>query len=206
MSDMSEEASLQALFSEAYTGVPPWEIGKPQRPFIAVADRVESPLLDAGCGSGNTALFFAARGHQVTGIDFVEAAIEQARAKASARGLTAEFLVKDAMTLSAWDRRFRSVIDSGLFHIFLGEERMRYAKGLAHVTAPRGRLFLLSFTDDPRERGPAGVSREGICDAFADDWIVESVEPIQGEISAAFAAEFPAESLKMWFAIIRRKG
>ena len=132
---MSDEPSSHERFNEAYTGVPPWEIGKPQRPFIAVADRVESPLLDAGCGSGNTALFFAACGHQVTGIDFVEAAIEQARAKASARGLTAEFLVKDAMTLSAWDRRFRSVIDSGLFHVFVGEERKRYAKGLAHVTA-----------------------------------------------------------------------
>jgi ubiquinone/menaquinone biosynthesis C-methylase UbiE len=203
---MSDEPSSHERFSEAYTGVPPWEIGKPQRPFIAVADRVESPLLDAGCGSGNTALFFAARGHQVTGIDFVEAAIDQARAKAAARGLTAEFLVKDAMTLGAWDRRFRSVIDSGLFHIFVGEERKRYAKGLARVTAPGGRLFLLSFTDDPRERGPAGVSRQGIYDTFADDWIVESVEPIHGEISAAFAADFPAEGPKMWFAVIRRKG
>jgi ubiquinone/menaquinone biosynthesis C-methylase UbiE len=203
---MSDEPSSHERFREAYTGVPPWEIGKPQRPFIAVADQVESPLLDAGCGTGNSALFFAARGHQVTGVDFVEAAIDQARAKAAARGLTAEFLVKDAMTLSAWDRRFRSVIDSGLFHIFVGEERKRYVKGLAHVTAPGGRLFLLSFTDEPRERGPAGVSRQGIYDAFADDWIVESVGLVHGEVSIAFAADFPAEGPRMWFAIIRRKG
>jgi ubiquinone/menaquinone biosynthesis C-methylase UbiE len=203
---MSDEPSSHERFSEAYTGVPPWEIGKPQRPFIAAADQVESPLLDAGCGTGNSALFFAARGHQVTGVDFVEAAIDQARAKASARGLTAEFLVKDAMTLSAWDRRFRSVIDSGLFHIFVGEERKRYVKGLAHVTAPGGRLFLLSFTDEPRERGPAGVSRQGIYDEFADDWIVESAGLVHGEVSIAFAADFPAEGPRMWFAIIRRKG
>jgi len=203
---MSDEPTSHARFSEAYTGIPPWEIGKPQRPFITAADRVESPLLDAGCGTGNTALFLAARGHRVTGIDFVDAAIDQARAKAAARGLTVEFLVRDAMTLSAWDRRFRSVIDSGLFHTFVGEERTRYARGLAHVTAPGGRLFLLSFTDDPRERGPAGISRQGIFDMFADDWIVESVELIFGEISAAFAADFPAEGPKMWFAIIRRKG
>ena len=64
MPNMSEEASLQALFREDYAGVPPWEIGKPQPPFVAVADRIESPLLDAGCGTGNTALFFAARGRR----------------------------------------------------------------------------------------------------------------------------------------------
>jgi SAM-dependent methyltransferase len=203
---MSDEPSSYERFSEAYTGVPPWEIGKPQRPFIAAADQVESPLLDAGCGSGNTALFFAARGHQVTGIDFVEAAIDQARAKAAARSLTAEFLVKNAMTLSAWDRRFRSVIDSGLFHIFVDEERKRYAKGLAHITAPGGRLFLLSFTDEPRATGPAGVSLQGIHDAFANDWIIESVWLVHGEVNIAFAADFPAEGPRMWFAIIRRKG
>lgn len=206
MSDMPEEASLQALFSEDYAGVPPWEIGKPQPPFVAVADRIESPLLDAGCGTGNTALFFAARGHQVTGIDFVDAAIERARAKAAERGLGVEFLVKDAMTLGAWDRRFRSVVDSGLFHIYEGEERRLYVKGLAHVTAPGGRLFLLSFTDDPGFGAPLGPSRREISDAFAEDWIVEAVDQVHGEVNAAYAAEFPPEGPRMWFAIIRRKG
>src|SRR5580693_9486097 len=61
---------------------PPWDIGKPQPPFIAVADQVVSPVLDSGCGTGGTSLFFASLGHTVTGIDFVEEAIERARAKA----------------------------------------------------------------------------------------------------------------------------
>jgi cyclopropane fatty-acyl-phospholipid synthase-like methyltransferase len=203
---MSEEASPHARFSEAYAGVPPWEIGKPQRPFVAAADQVTSPVLDAGCGTGNASVFFAARGHQVTGIDFVEEAIRQARTKAAERGLAVEFLIKDAMTLNTWDRRFRSVIDSGLFHTFVGEERRRYVKGLAHVTVPGGRLFLLSFTDEERDRGPAGASRQGIDDAFADDWIVESVEFVHGEVSAGFVADFPEGGPRMWFAIIRRKG
>ncbi len=203
---MSEEASPHTRFSEAYAGVPPWEIGKPQRPFVAVADQVTSPVLDAGCGTGNASVFFAARGHQVTGIDFVEEAIRQARSKAAERGLAVEFLIKDAMTLNTWDRRFRSVIDSGLFHVFVGAERQRYVKGLAHVTVPGGRLFLLSFTDEERDRGPAGASRQGIYDAFADDWIVESVEFVHGEVSAGFVADFPEGGPRMWFAIIRRKG
>src|ERR1039458_5360246 len=91
---------------------PPWDIGKPQPPFVAVADQVVSPVLDAGCGTGGTSIFFAARGEQVTGIDFVEEAIRRARARAHEHGLAVEFLVKDAMTLRDWDKSFASVIDS----------------------------------------------------------------------------------------------
>jgi 2-polyprenyl-3-methyl-5-hydroxy-6-metoxy-1,4-benzoquinol methylase len=38
-------------------------------------DLVINPVLDAGCGTGENALFLAANGHQVTGIDFVDEAI-----------------------------------------------------------------------------------------------------------------------------------
>src|SRR5947209_17564732 len=107
----------RATFETAYAGKAPWDINKPQAPFAAVADRVTSPVLDAGCGTGESALFFAARGHRVTGIDFLEEPIRRARAKAAQRGLSVEFLVKDAMTLGDWNERFRTVIDSGLFHV-----------------------------------------------------------------------------------------
>ena len=76
-----------ATFADFYAGEAPWEIGRPQGPFAAAADRVRGPVLDAGCGTGEHALFFAARGHRVTGIDFVEEPIRRARAKAAARGL-----------------------------------------------------------------------------------------------------------------------
>ena len=68
---MSVESIDRASFENFYAGKAPWDIGKPQGPFVAVADRVTSPVLDAGCGTGEHALFFAARGHRVVGIDFV---------------------------------------------------------------------------------------------------------------------------------------
>jgi SAM-dependent methyltransferase len=163
-------------------------------------------VLDAGCGTGNTALFFAARGHRVTGIDFVEEAIRRARAKADERGLAVEFLIKDAMTLGDWDRHFASVIDSGLFHIYAGDERQRYVQGLAHVLKPGGRLFLFCFNDDPSWPG-GGVTRRELYDAFADNWDIESLELVGGELNPAFAAEFPEAfaDRKMWFSVIRRE-
>src|SRR3981189_1845731 len=70
----------RATFENCYAGKAPWDIGKPQGTFAAIADRVTGPVLDAGCGTGEHALLFAARGHRVTGIDFVEEALRRGRA------------------------------------------------------------------------------------------------------------------------------
>jgi SAM-dependent methyltransferase len=197
----------RATFETMYAAKAPWDIGRPQKPFIAVADRVVSPVLDAGCGTGDTALFFAARGHQVTGIDFLEEPIRRARLKAAERSLTVEFLVKDALTLSEWGKRFASVIDSGLFHVFSDHDRRRYVHALGQVIEPGGRLFLICFSDEePGTVGPRRVPRQELYDAFADGWEVESVEPIRLEVNPEFTGiTFSEGGPKAWFAIIRRK-
>ncbi|MGJ5816502.1 class I SAM-dependent methyltransferase [Paludibaculum fermentans] len=178
-------------------------------PFIEAADRIVSPILDAGCGTGNASLYFAALGRQVTGIDFVEEAIRRARAKAVERGLDVRFEIKDAMTLGVWDQCFASVIDSGLFHIYHGQQRDQYVEGLAHVLKPGGRLFLFGFSDqEPARPGrPEGMSRQELEAAFADGWIIESLRLVRGEMNPAFVAEFPERNQDggplMWFAEIR---
>jgi cyclopropane fatty-acyl-phospholipid synthase-like methyltransferase len=195
-------------FEEFDDGKAPWDLGNPQSTIVAAADRVTSPVLDAGCGTGEHALFFAARGHRVTGIDFVEEAIRRARAKAAKRGLEIELLVKDATTLVDWDKHFASVIDCGLFHCFSDNDRRRYVRGLAKVLEPDGRLFLLCFSDaEPGEEGPRRVSRQELYDAFTDGWQVESVELVQIEVNPEFTEmKFSEGGPKAWFAVVRRKG
>jgi SAM-dependent methyltransferase len=207
-SSVASNSVDRAAFETFYSGPAPWDIGKPQPAFVAVAGRVTSPVLDAGCGTGEHALFFAARGHHVTGIDFVEEAIRRARRKAAERGLAVEFLVKDATTLGDWGERFASVIDSGLFHVFSDDDRHRYVRGLARVVEPGGRVFLMCFSDqEPGTEGPRRVSRQDLYDAFADGWEVESVEPVQIEVNPAFTGmKFSEGGPKAWFAVIRRTG
>src|SRR6516165_8996955 len=197
----------RATFEGFYAGPVPWEIGKPQGPFVAIADRVTSPVLDAGCGTGEHALFFAERGHRVIGIDFVEEAIQRARRKAAEQGLAVEFLVKDATALAQWGQRFASVIDCGLFHVFSDEDRRRYVRGLAEVVEPGSWLFLLCFSDEePGTEGPRRVSRQELYDAFADGWEVESVQPVQVEVNPEFTeVKFSQGGPKAWFAVVRRQ-
>jgi SAM-dependent methyltransferase len=199
----------RATFENLYGGpAAPWDTGKPQDAFVAVADRVTSPVLDAGCGTGEHALFLAARGHRVTGFDFVEEALRRARAKAAERGLQVEFLAKDAMALGDWGARFASVIDSGLYHCFSDDDRARYVRGLTHLVEPGGRLFLMCFSnEEPGTEGPRRVSQQELYDAFIDGWEVESIRPSRFELNPGFTeAKFSEGGPKAWFAIVRRKG
>ena len=127
---------------------------------LDVADEISGSILDAGCGTGENALFFASRGQKVTGIVFLAEPITRAKKKAAERGLTATFLVMDALALKDLPEVFDSVIDSGLFHVFNDEDRRRYVEGLAAVLKLGGRLFLLCFSDEePGTQGPRPVSR-----------------------------------------------
>jgi SAM-dependent methyltransferase len=198
----------RTAFEDFYARPAPWDIGKPRGLFTAIADRVTGSVLDAGCGTGDNALFFAAQGHRVVGIDFVEEAIRRARAKAAERGLAAEFLVKDATKLTGWSEQFGNVIDCGLFHVFSDDDRRRYVEGLSHVLKPGGLLFLMCFSnEEPGTEGPRRVSRQELYDAFADGWEVESLQPARCELNPEFTeVQFSEGGPKVWFAVVRRQG
>jgi SAM-dependent methyltransferase len=195
-------------FESIYAGKAPWDIGKPQPAFVGAADRVTGAVLDAGCGTGENALFFAGRGHPVLGIDFLEGPIREARRKAGERGLDAEFIPMDALTLTALERQFDGVIDSGLFHVFSDEDRARYVAGLAHVTKPGGRLFLMCFSDEePGTQGPRRVSERELREAFADGWAVEEIRPARFDVRPDLEdISFSEGGPKAWFSVIRRQG
>ncbi len=195
----------RATFENLYAGQPPWDIGKPQKPFGDAAGQVTGSILDAGCGTGDTALFFASRGHKVTGIDYLVEPIKRAKGKNEERKLSAIFLVKDATTLKDWSERFDNVIDSGLFHVFSYEDRKKYVDGLTTVLKQGGRLFLLCFSDqEPGDEGPRRISKKELHEAFAKGWTVESIKPVQVEVRPDLKDfHFSPGGPKAWFAVIR---
>jgi SAM-dependent methyltransferase len=193
-------------FETAYAGQAPWDIGAPQRAFVDVSDRITGSILDAGCGTGENALYFASRGRKVTGIDFLAEPIKRATQKALDRGLTANFLVMDALALNELPEVFDAVIDSGLFHVFSDDDRRRYVSGLATVVRPGGRLFLLCFSDEePGTQGPRRVSRPELEDALAADWEVEAIKPLRFEVRPGLSdLGFSEGGPKAWFVVARR--
>jgi SAM-dependent methyltransferase len=193
-------------FENLYDGQPRWEIGRPQKALLDIADQITGSILDSGCGTGENALFFAKRGHRVTGIDFLEEPINIAKQKAVERGLTANFMVMDALALAAFPEIFDTVIDSGLFHVFSDDDRKRYVDGLASVLRPSGRFYLLCFSDDePGTMGPRRVTEKEIRETFANGWKIESIERSRYEVRPDLNdPSFKDGGPKAWFVVLSR--
>jgi cyclopropane fatty-acyl-phospholipid synthase-like methyltransferase len=190
------------FFNTAYSGTPPWDIGRAQPAIerLAEAGEIEGPVLDVGCGTGENALYLAARGFEVTGVDVVEIAVRAARRKARARRLPADFRVHDVLDLAALGRRFRTVVDSGLFHTLDDDERPRFRDALAAVLLPGGRYYMLAFSEhETRPGGPRRVTQEEIRGEFdRHPFRVLSIEP------AEMATNFADGGRRCWLARIER--
>jgi SAM-dependent methyltransferase len=159
-------------------------------------------VLDAGCGTGENALAFAARGFRVVGVDAVEAAVAAARAKAQARGLVAEFLAHDALALGELGRRFGTVVDSGLFHTFDDGERRRYVASLAAATTPGARVHVLCFSEhEPGGWGPRRVTQAELRETFdRPPFRVLRIDP------AEMATNLEGGGRRAWLATVERLG
>jgi SAM-dependent methyltransferase len=181
-------------------GPAPWDLGRPQPAIVRLADdgAFSGSVLDAGCGTGENALYIASRGLHVLGVDVAPTALSIAREKAAARGMDAEFADCDALHLDRLGRAFDTVLDCGLFHSFDTGERRDYVASLASVTRPGGTLQLLCFSDaDEESRGPHPVSREELRAAFRG-WRIVSIRAERIETM------FDAQGSPAWLAELER--
>jgi SAM-dependent methyltransferase len=176
------------FFHSVYGDTPPWDIGAAQPAILALLDEhpPENPVLDVGCGSGDHVVALARRGLRAVGVDVVEAAIEQARAKAAALPAEVasrmEFVVGDAIRLSLLRRRFGAVVDSGFFHVLESAQRDPFVDELAATLVPGGRYYLLAFAvefDMPNT--PLKVSEDELRTRFTAQrgWRILSVRPAE---------------------------
>jgi SAM-dependent methyltransferase len=99
-------------------------------------------VLDVACGSGTAALVAARRYCEVTGIDYVPALIERARARARAEGLDVDFRVEDAQALPFPDASFDVVLS--VYGVQFAPDQAKAASELLRVCRPGGRIALAS--------------------------------------------------------------
>jgi SAM-dependent methyltransferase len=190
-------------FEESYAGAPPWDIGRPQKAFVELAEAGElrGSVLDAGCGTGEHTLLAAGLGLQATGIDLAPTAIRLAREKAGERGIGARFLEYDALELSSFGDQFDTIIDCGLFHLFSDEDRARFVESLRAAAVLGGHYHMLCFSDrQPGDWGPRRVTEAELRASFADGWRIDSIEPAILEITIS------PDGAQAWLASFTRQG
>lgn len=186
---------------DLYSSRPPWDIGRPQPAFRALAENgeIRGRVLDVGCGTGEHVLMAAGLGLDVTGVDLASKALATAEEKAVERGLSARFLRHDARQLSDLGESFDTVLDCGLFHIFGDDDRAAFVAGLRSVVRPGGRYFMLCFSDrQPGDQGPRRVTRDEIEAAFADGWHIDFIEPATIDITT------DPEGIRAWLVALTR--
>lgn len=190
-----------AFFNSVYRQIPPWDVGKPQPALMNLLAEFppRDPILDVGCGAGDLAIYLAQLGHRVVGIDFVEAAIAQAREKTSAlpsqvaSGL--EFQVADALQPSLLKREFGAVVDSGFLHLLEPDECDRFVADLSRTLLSGGRYYLLAFaTEFQIPNAPRAISEDELRARFsaAKGWLIREIRP--AEFLSRVAAPTPAIS------------
>lgn len=182
---------------------PPWDIGRPQPAFVALADGgvIRGSVLDAGCGTGEHTLLAASIGATAYGVDLSSVAIEQARKKAAERGAPARFDAGDLLSMPLPAAAYDTVLDSGVFHLFHDDDRARYVEVLTAVARPDARLCLMCFSErQPGDWGPRRVTEAELRSSFAAGWSVERIEPATFEINPVPEAT----SVDAWLAVFRR--
>jgi cyclopropane fatty-acyl-phospholipid synthase-like methyltransferase len=199
--NVSKDRDLVAHYEANYATTPPWDIGRPQPAFAALAADGElgRTVLDVGCGTGEHVLMAAEAGCDAAGIDISPTAIRLAETKAQERGTPARFMVGDARHLESLGERFDTVLDCGLFHVFDDEDRLPFVDSLGHVVHSGGRYFMLCFSDEePPGWGPRRVTQREIHSAFAHGWDVTGIHATHLYVTIR------SEPVRAWFASIKR--
>jgi cyclopropane fatty-acyl-phospholipid synthase-like methyltransferase len=166
-------------------GLTPWErYGKAAASSIAaLLDREEAersrPLgraLDLGCGRGQFTPELARRGWEAVGIDYVPAAIEEAKRQGT-EGVT--YVVGDVTDLPSADLgTFDFFLDIGCFQGFDTEQQRGEGRGVSALADPDSTLLMLAFGPTRLRSRIGGVSQAEVEAAFPD-WELLDVQPAE---------------------------
>ena len=164
-------------FSVMYRlGLTPWERRDVEQTWGSLLDASDAPTtgraLDVGCGSGRDAVHLAKRGWQVTAVDFVEAALASARARAEQEGVEVTWIQGDVGRLGelGLEPRYHLLYDFGCMHLLRDAARRGEARGLTQLAAPNATLLLLAFKAGRRILLPRGMSEDELIRLLGETW------------------------------------
>ena len=145
---------IRRLFFQIYYYFrrPPWDTGiTPPELMDFIEANLPGRALDLGCGTGTNAITLAQNGWQVTGIDFVNRAIQVAQAKAHQGNLDIDFQTRDVTRLDDLTAPFDLVLDIGCFHSLSDADKKAYVHNLRRLLAENGTFLLYAYFRLPDE-------------------------------------------------------
>jgi SAM-dependent methyltransferase len=152
-------------------GFHPWDRTLPKELADVVAAIPPGRALDLGSGLGTKAIFLATHGWDVTGVEYVPRALEEARRRASKADVKVDFRRGDVTRLGdlKLEPGYNLVFDFGCFHGLKSPQRDAYVQGVNALAAPGSTLLMMAFTK-PVPPITSGVSESEVLERFGSAW------------------------------------
>jgi SAM-dependent methyltransferase len=184
--------------------ITPWERDTVPTPLVKLIAQYPAPgrALDIGCGTGRDAVYLAARGWTVTGVDSVPRALDAAEQRANATSVDVNWVRGDVTRLQTLGigEGYELLVDRGCFHGLADAEREQYAAGVAAVAAPGARLVMFAFQPRSRRLGPRGVTSDEVERQLGGAWELVS----RARDSESRPPRWIGDAKPVWYQLQRR--
>jgi SAM-dependent methyltransferase len=185
----------EASWEERYRSSSAVWSGRPNPQLVAEAVGLEpGTALDVGSGEGADALWLAARGWQVTAVDFSTTALERAAGHAAALGTEVAARIRWVhadVTAGLPDAERFGLVSAQYMHL-PGEPRRRLFARLAAAVAPGGTLLVVGHDISDLD---AGAHRPPTPEMFfTADEVAGSLDPTGWDVLVVEARARPAHA------------
>lgn len=158
--DAPDARTPRQVWDERHAARDPIESREPDPSLVGLASRLEpGRALDLAAGDGRNAVWLAARGWSVTGVDFSGVAIGRARDAAARNGASVDWVQADLLDWAP-AQASADLVAVVFLHLPPGERRAVLRRA-ANALAPGGRLLVVGHDrsnagrDVPGPRDPA---------------------------------------------------
>lgn len=157
---MDVRSQMDRIYRDLTLEEIPWNLERPPGLLVDLVRSGRIPpcrAVDLGCGAGNYAVWLAAQGFHVTGIDLSAEAVALATKLARHKGVSCEFVVSDLLAAGTpFEACFDFAYDWEVLHHILPEDRPRYVDHVHRMLRPGGCYLSVCFAEnDP------GLAGEG---------------------------------------------
>jgi cyclopropane fatty-acyl-phospholipid synthase-like methyltransferase len=161
----------------------PWEKGEPSPGLVDFLaqhrDLPRGSVIVPGCGTGHDVRAFAAAGFHAVGLDLAPSAVQLARERTQAAGLSAEFIAGDFLADHP-SRHFDWVFEHTCFCAINPSRRPDYVAAVQRWLKPGGHYLAVNYLIPDTDGPPFGTTREEVWNWFSphfelrEEWVPRS--------------------------------
>ena len=158
-----EYADIDRIYRDVPLDRIPWNSRTPPDLLVELVESGKVQpcrAIDLGCGAGNYALYLAAHGFEMTGVDSSPAAISIAVENARKQDVRCRFIVADLLgDLHEIQDRFDFAYDWEVLHHIFPDDRERYIGNVSGILTSGALYLSVSFSETDPQFGGTGKFR-----------------------------------------------